>query len=243
MCLPSSRPVAVAFASAGAAEAIPVARGTIDSRTQCGRVPQLRRDRRRCGGCASGSGWIRRASLLAEGKPLEIVAGGARRQDSVANAFARVVDRADVVVIHDAARPFVSDETIRRTVAAAVESGAAIAAIAAHDTVKRAGANRIVTATLPREEIFLAQTPQAFRTSVLKEALALGRGRHRRSHARGTGGARCPDCRRRPAEPEDHDTGRSGDGRAPPWNLVSRERHDANRQRLRSPSSRGGTSA
>ncbi len=97
-----------------------------------------------------------------------------RRQDSVANAFARVVDRADVVVIHDAARPFVSDETIRRTVAAAVESGAAIAAIAAHDTVKRAGANRIVTATLPREEIFLAQTPQAFRTSVLKEALALG---------------------------------------------------------------------
>ena len=114
------------------------------------------------------------ASLLAKGKPLEIVAGGARRQDSVANAFARVVDRADVVVIHDAARPFVSDETIRRTVAAAVESGAAIAAIAAHDTVKRAGANRIVTATLPREEIFLAQTPQAFRTSVLKEALALG---------------------------------------------------------------------
>ncbi len=114
------------------------------------------------------------ASLLAKGKPLEIVAGGARRQDSVANAFARVVDRADVVVIHDAARPFVSDETIRRTVAAAVESGAAIAAIAAHDTVKRAGANRIVTATLPREEIFLAQTPQAFRTAVLKEALALG---------------------------------------------------------------------
>ena len=113
------------------------------------------------------------ASLLAKGKPIEIVAGGTRRQDSVANAFARVVDRADIVVIHDAARPFVTDDTIRRTVAAAIESGAAIAAIGAHDTVKRVSANRLVTATLPREEIFLAQTPQAFRTSVLKDALAL----------------------------------------------------------------------
>ena len=114
------------------------------------------------------------ASLLARGKPLEIVAGGERRQDSVAHAFARVSDRADIVVIHDAARPFVTDDTIRRTVAAAAEAGAAIAAIAARDTVKRAGANRIVSATLPREEIYLAQTPQAFRTSVLREALALG---------------------------------------------------------------------
>ena len=112
------------------------------------------------------------ASLLAGAKPIEIVAGGARRRDSVAHAFARVVDRADIVVIHDAARPFVTDETIKRTVAAAAASGAAIAAIAAHDTVKRAGANRVVMATLPREEIYLAQTPQAFRTSVLKDALA-----------------------------------------------------------------------
>jgi 2-C-methyl-D-erythritol 4-phosphate cytidylyltransferase/2-C-methyl-D-erythritol 2,4-cyclodiphosphate synthase len=114
------------------------------------------------------------AALLARGKPLEIVAGGARRRDSVAHAFARVEHRADIIVIHDAARPFVTDETIRRTIAAAIESGAAIAAIAAHDTVKRASASRMVTETLPREEIFLAQTPQAFRTSVLREALALG---------------------------------------------------------------------
>jgi 2-C-methyl-D-erythritol 4-phosphate cytidylyltransferase/2-C-methyl-D-erythritol 2,4-cyclodiphosphate synthase len=113
-------------------------------------------------------------SLLAQGKPVEIVAGGARRQDSVAHAFARVSGRADIVVIHDAARPFVTDDTIRRTIAAAAETGAAIAALVARDTVKRAGANGIVSATLPREEIYLAQTPQAFRTSVLKEALALG---------------------------------------------------------------------
>jgi 2-C-methyl-D-erythritol 4-phosphate cytidylyltransferase / 2-C-methyl-D-erythritol 2,4-cyclodiphosphate synthase len=112
-------------------------------------------------------------SLLVGGKRIEIVAGGVRRQDSVAQAFARVVDRADIVVIHDAARPFVTDETIRRTVAAAAESGAAIAAVPALDTVKRAGTNGVVTATLPREEIYLAQTPQAFRTSVLQQALAL----------------------------------------------------------------------
>jgi 2-C-methyl-D-erythritol 4-phosphate cytidylyltransferase / 2-C-methyl-D-erythritol 2,4-cyclodiphosphate synthase len=114
------------------------------------------------------------ASLLTGKKPIEIVAGGPRRRDSVAHAFARVADRADVVVIHDAARPFVTDETIKRTVSAAVESGAAIAAIAAYDTVKRASANGVVVATLPREEIYLAQTPQAFRTAVLKDALALG---------------------------------------------------------------------
>lgn len=114
------------------------------------------------------------ASLGAADKRIEIVAGGARRRDSVAHAFARVVDRADIVVIHDAARPFVTDETIRRTVAAAAKSGAAIAAVPALDTVKRADATGAVTATLPREEIFLAQTPQAFRTSVLKDALALG---------------------------------------------------------------------
>jgi 2-C-methyl-D-erythritol 4-phosphate cytidylyltransferase / 2-C-methyl-D-erythritol 2,4-cyclodiphosphate synthase len=112
--------------------------------------------------------------LLAGDKPIEVVVAGARRRDSVANAFARVVDRADVVVVHDAARPFVTVETIRRTISAATESGAAIAAIAAHDTVKRASASRVVMATLPREEIYLAQTPQAFRTSVLKDALALG---------------------------------------------------------------------
>ena len=110
--------------------------------------------------------------LVGEKRP-EIVSGGVRRQDSVAHAFSRVVDRADIVVIHDAARPFVTDETIRRTVAAAVESGAAIAAIRALDTVKRASVDGIVVATLPREEIFLAQTPQAFRTAVLKDALAL----------------------------------------------------------------------
>ncbi len=111
--------------------------------------------------------------LAGAGKPLQVVAGGERRQDSVANAFARVQDRADVVVIHDAVRPLVSDDLIRRTVTAAAESGAAIAALPARDTVKRADAEQMVSGTLPRQDIFLAQTPQAFKVGVLRDALAL----------------------------------------------------------------------
>jgi 2-C-methyl-D-erythritol 4-phosphate cytidylyltransferase/2-C-methyl-D-erythritol 2,4-cyclodiphosphate synthase len=112
--------------------------------------------------------YLRRAD-----RRVEIVEGGARRQDSVANAFARVAGRADVVIIHDAARPLVSGDLIRRTIEAAVETGAAIAAVRAQDTVKRGDASGLVTGTLPRDEVYLAQTPQAFRTSVLRDALAM----------------------------------------------------------------------
>src|SRR4030095_10131408 len=77
----------------------------------------------------------------------------------------------EIVVVHDAARPLVSDEVIRRTVLAASESGAAIAAIQAHDTVNQTDSSGAITATLPRERIYLAQTPQAFRVPVLRDAL------------------------------------------------------------------------
>jgi 2-C-methyl-D-erythritol 4-phosphate cytidylyltransferase / 2-C-methyl-D-erythritol 2,4-cyclodiphosphate synthase len=106
-------------------------------------------------------------------KPVTIVDGGERRRDSVANAFARAPEHADIIVIHDAARPLVTDAVIRRTIAAAAESGAAIAALRARDTVKRVGDGDAVTATLPRDEIYLAQTPQAFRVAVLRDALRL----------------------------------------------------------------------
>jgi 2-C-methyl-D-erythritol 2,4-cyclodiphosphate synthase/2-C-methyl-D-erythritol 4-phosphate cytidylyltransferase len=133
------------------------------------------------------------------GKPLRIVAGGERRQDSVANAFRAADAQSDLIVIHDAARPFASADLITRTIAAAVETGAALAALQARDTVKRAspahgpaevgrqplpagsgssravtsGFSRTVAETLPRETIFLAQTPQAFRRNVLSDALEL----------------------------------------------------------------------
>ena len=102
-----------------------------------------------------------------------VVDGGERRQDSVANAFAAVAPSSQVIVIHDAARPLVSSALIERTVAAAAEHGAAIAALQARDTVKRGDASRIICDTLPRQEIFLAQTPQAFRVGVLRDALRL----------------------------------------------------------------------
>ena len=118
--------------------------------------------------------------LRSSGTPLRVIAGGARRQDSVANAFREAAATSDIIVIHDAARPFASADLISRTIAAAAESGAALAAVASRDTVKRASGavagrqHRVVEETLSRDTIFLAQTPQAFRREVLEAALALG---------------------------------------------------------------------
>jgi 2-C-methyl-D-erythritol 4-phosphate cytidylyltransferase / 2-C-methyl-D-erythritol 2,4-cyclodiphosphate synthase len=102
-----------------------------------------------------------------------IVEGGERRQDSVANAFRAVAPSSQIIVIHDAARPLVSSALIERTIDAAAKHGAAIAALQARDTVKRTDGSRIIRGTIPREEVFLAQTPQAFRVGVLRDALAL----------------------------------------------------------------------
>lgn len=116
------------------------------------------------------------AWLHGAAKPVVIAEGGSRRQDSVANAFDRVPVHADVVLIHDAARPFASAALVSRTIAAAAASGAAVAAVPASDTVKQASEDgRFVRTTLARETIFLAQTPQAFRRTVLADAIALGR--------------------------------------------------------------------
>lgn len=105
---------------------------------------------------------------------LRIVEGGARRQDSVANGFDAVDASAEVVLIHDAARPFVSAGLIDRTIDAAAAHGAAIAAVQSRDTVKRVAGGRIVE-TIARETIYLAQTPQGFRRDVLAAAIAAGR--------------------------------------------------------------------
>jgi 2-C-methyl-D-erythritol 4-phosphate cytidylyltransferase/2-C-methyl-D-erythritol 2,4-cyclodiphosphate synthase len=111
------------------------------------------------------------AYLRTARKPLRVVEGGARRQDSVANAFAQVAAPTEVVLVHDAARPLVSNAVIGRAIDAARDSGAAIAAVKAHDTVKQGNAAGMVVDTLKRDEIYLAQTPQAFRVEVLRHAL------------------------------------------------------------------------
>ena len=116
------------------------------------------------------------AYLSGASKPMRLVNGGGRRQDSVANGFRAASEQSDLIVIHDAARPFASADLITRTIAAAVKNGAALAALRSRDTVKRATgeapAGLMVAETLPRQSIFLAQTPQAFRRAVLLDALA-----------------------------------------------------------------------
>jgi 2-C-methyl-D-erythritol 4-phosphate cytidylyltransferase/2-C-methyl-D-erythritol 2,4-cyclodiphosphate synthase len=102
----------------------------------------------------------------------------------VANAFRAAETTSDLIVIHDAARPFASADLIARTIAAAAEAGAAVAAVQSRDTVKRAAVASghgtvkavpgLVAETLDRTTIFLAQTPQAFRRDVLRAALAAG---------------------------------------------------------------------
>lgn len=106
--------------------------------------------------------------------PITVVAGGERRQDSVANGLAAVASGADVVLVHDAARPFATPAVISRVIEAAARSGAAIPAAAVTDTVKivRAGdGRRWVGSTVPRDDVFLAQTPQGFTRAVLADAV------------------------------------------------------------------------
>ena len=112
--------------------------------------------------------------LLAPGgwsKPRVVVVGGARRQDSVANGVAASPSDAAVVAIHDGARPLVEPRLFDQCVEAAAHHGAAIAAIPVSDTVKRARGG-LVEATVARDDLWTAQTPQAFRREVLIAALA-----------------------------------------------------------------------
>jgi 2-C-methyl-D-erythritol 4-phosphate cytidylyltransferase/2-C-methyl-D-erythritol 2,4-cyclodiphosphate synthase len=114
---------------------------------------------------------------LGDGCGFRAVAGGARRQDSVANAFKAMDEQTEVVLVHDAARPFVTDDLISMVIRAAAEHGAAIVAQPVRDTVKRVrrqDGTVAVVETIPRDSIFLAQTPQAFRVPVLEAAIALG---------------------------------------------------------------------
>jgi 2-C-methyl-D-erythritol 4-phosphate cytidylyltransferase len=107
-------------------------------------------------------------------KKVELVVGGEHRQQSVENALNAVRAAADdIVLVHDAVRPFVTREIIQEVVEAAEKYGAAIAALPAVDTVKqveRTAEGALVKATIPRAGIVMAQTPQGFRYHVLKKA-------------------------------------------------------------------------
>ena len=107
-------------------------------------------------------------------KKVHLVEGGEHRQNSVANALAAISAlKDDVVLVHDAVRPFVTVEIIHEVIEAARKYGAAIAGMPAVDTVKqvdRTSEGALITATIPREKVVMAQTPQGFRFDVIKKA-------------------------------------------------------------------------
>ncbi|HET9740819.1 MAG TPA: 2-C-methyl-D-erythritol 4-phosphate cytidylyltransferase, partial [Solirubrobacteraceae bacterium] len=107
------------------------------------------------------------------GGDVTVVAGGATRSASVRAALAAAPPGEDVVV-HDAARPLVTPEHFRAALGALADADCAIAAAPITDTVKEAGPDRLVSATLDRSRLWAIQTPQAFRRAVLERALDVG---------------------------------------------------------------------
>jgi 2-C-methyl-D-erythritol 4-phosphate cytidylyltransferase len=103
---------------------------------------------------------------------VQIADGGAERFESVANALALVKPEADHIAIHDAVRPCLTPELVNAVFTKAAEVGAALLAVAVTDTVKKVGGKQRVEATLPRQGLWLAQTPQVFRRDWLEAAYA-----------------------------------------------------------------------
>src|SRR5262249_43400030 len=103
---------------------------------------------------------------------VQIADGGAERFESVANALALVKPEAEFVAIHDAVRPCLTDELITDVFAAAAKHGAALLAVPVGDSVKRGDARNRGLGTVPRQGLWLAQTPQVFRREWLVEAYA-----------------------------------------------------------------------
>ena len=104
---------------------------------------------------------------------VELCLGGAERGDSVRAGLAKVREEIDLVAIHDAARPCVSDQEIDRVVEAASDSGAAILASPVTSTLKRTepdGDRTVIAETVPRDSVWMAQTPQVFSRKLIRQA-------------------------------------------------------------------------
>ena len=116
------------------------------------------------------------ASDFDRGGRFRVVEGGDNRQQSVSNALAALPAQPDdIVLVHDAVRPLIDVSTINRTIDAVVEHGAAIVGLPAVDTIKqveRTAHGALITSTIPREFVVLAQTPQGFRYGILERAFA-----------------------------------------------------------------------
>jgi 2-C-methyl-D-erythritol 4-phosphate cytidylyltransferase len=107
--------------------------------------------------------------------PIDICLGGKRRQDSVAAGLKRLKD-CDWVVIHDGARPLVTEALIEEGLVAAKETGAAVAAVPVTDTIKVVGEDKVVRETPPRHKLWAVQTPQVFRFDIITRAYRQAKG-------------------------------------------------------------------
>jgi 2-C-methyl-D-erythritol 4-phosphate cytidylyltransferase len=108
-------------------------------------------------------------------KTFRIVIGGAERQDSVWNGLAAVSPKTEIVAIQDAARPCTTAKLITDTIAAARETGAAVAAQPVTDTIKETADGQIISRTVDRSKLWSVQTPQTFRLEVLRHAISTAR--------------------------------------------------------------------
>lgn len=101
---------------------------------------------------------------------VEVLAGGFERQDSVSNALMRVRADQEIVLVHDGVRPCLSEALIEKVVAAAAADGAAVVGVPVKDTLKAVTPEGWIAGTVPREGLWAAQTPQAFRREILRTA-------------------------------------------------------------------------
>jgi 2-C-methyl-D-erythritol 4-phosphate cytidylyltransferase len=111
-------------------------------------------------------------------KVTKVVPGGRERQDSVRHALKETPEETEVILVHDAVRPFLTVRMVTDVVGMARKTGAAIVALPMRDTVKQVGADHVIERTIDRRPLWLAQTPQAFRRDWLLDA-------HRKAHAEG----------------------------------------------------------
>ncbi|MCA1321936.1 2-C-methyl-D-erythritol 4-phosphate cytidylyltransferase [Bacillus tianshenii] len=102
-------------------------------------------------------------------KVSEMVPGGKERQDSVYNGLLRM-ENAEIVLVHDGARPFIRQEVIRRLVEKAKQDGAAIVGVPVKDTIKKVNPDLLIEETVERAALWMIQTPQAFQYSILQKA-------------------------------------------------------------------------
>ena len=127
---------------------------------------------------AGEEGLFRQALARYGLRPLAVVPGGEDRQASAFRGLQALPPEAEIALIHDGARPFVTEDVIRRVIESVEACGSGVAAVPARDTIKRADASGNVLETLNRSELWQMQTPQGFPVKALKQAHAQAAARY-----------------------------------------------------------------